>query len=185
MSDDQRVRCPASTGSGVHSERRPRQSTSSSDPQAISSRFWQMGAMLPIFSVLVDGRNTSYLSQVLQIGAMLPIWGGMSTEKHISDRLGSSIGSPCTKPIWDSSENSSQAKPFITNQSNPSPVRLQPCHKMHSISYLRQQMQRCIPFPIPGNRCRISSLYNYAVSPALDRTSSTINFFLWITVHFR
>src|SRR2546421_6964822 len=39
----------------------------------------------------------------------------VSTEKHISDRLGSSIGSPCTKPIWDSSENSSQAKPFITN----------------------------------------------------------------------
>ena len=95
------------------------------------------------------------------------------------------VDSPCTKPIWDSSENSSQAKPFITNQPYPSPVRLQPYHRVHSISYLRQQMRRCIPFPIPGNRCRISSLYNYAVSPVLDRTSSTINFFLWITLHFR
>ena len=119
----------------------------------------QMGAVLPIFLGL-------------QIGAMLPIWGGISTEKYISDRLGSSIGSPCSKPIWDSSENSSQAKPFITNQPYPSPVRLQPCHRVHSISYLRQQMQRCISFPIPGNRCRTSGLYNCAVSPALGRTSS-------------
>ena len=92
---------------------------------------------------------------------------------------------PCIKPIRDSSESSSQAEAFITNRPcSPSTPNVH-CHRIHSISYLRQQMQRCIPFPIPGNRCRISSLYNYAVSPVLDRTSSTINFFLWITVHFR
>jgi len=45
--------------------------------------------MLPIFLGFADRRDVSYLPQVLQIGAMLPIWGGMSTEKHISDWLGS------------------------------------------------------------------------------------------------
>ena len=79
---------------------------------------------------------------------------------------------PCTKPIRDSSESSSQAEAFITNRPcSPSTPNVH-CHRMHSISYLRQQMQRCISFPIPGNRCRISSLYNCGVSPALDRTSS-------------
>src|SRR5207237_4681518 len=80
--------------------------------------------------------------------------------------------SPCTKPIWDSSESSSQAEPFITNRPcSPSTPNVH-CHRVHSISYLRQQMQRCISFPIPGNRCRTSGLYNCAVSPALGRTSS-------------
>src|SRR6266496_3214077 len=79
---------------------------------------------------------------------------------------------PYTKPIRDSSESSSQAEAFITNQPcSPSTLNVH-CHRMHSISYLRQQMQRCISFPIPGNRCRTSSLYNCAVSLALDRTSS-------------
>src|SRR6266480_5357212 len=60
--------------------------------------------------------------------------------------------SPCTKPIWDSSESSSQAEPFITNRPcSPSTPNVH-CHRVHSISYLRQQMQRCISFPIPGNR---------------------------------
>ena len=84
--------------------------------------------------------------------------------------------SPCTKPIWDSSESSSQAEPFITNRPcSPSTPNVH-CHRVHSISYLRQQMQRCISFPIPGNRCRTSGLYNCAVSPALGRTSSTHSF---------
>src|SRR5438876_12431460 len=78
---------------------------------------------------------------------------------------------PCIKPIRDSSESSSQAEAFITNRPcSPSTPNVH-CHRMHSISYLRQQMQRCISFPIPGNRCRTSGLYNCAVSPALDRTS--------------
>ncbi len=84
--------------------------------------------------------------------------------------------SPCTKPILDSSESSSQAEPFITNRPcSPSTPNVH-CHRVHSISYLRQQMQRCISFPIPGNRCRTSGLYNCAVSPALGRTSSTHSF---------
>ena len=100
----------------------------------------------------------------------------LSTEKHISDRLGSSIDLPCIKPIRDSSESSSQAEAFITNRPcSPSTPNVH-CHRMHSISYLRQQMQRCISFPIPGNRCRTSGLYNCAVSPALGRTSSTHSF---------
>src|SRR6266480_7334309 len=80
--------------------------------------------------------------------------------------------SPCTKPIWDTSESSSQAESFITNRPcSPSTPNVH-CHRVHSIYYLRQQMQRCISFPILGNRCRTSGLYNCAVSPALDRTSS-------------
>src|SRR5947207_8524860 len=84
--------------------------------------------------------------------------------------------SPCTKPIWDSSESLSQAEPFITNRPcSPSTPNVH-CHRVHSISYLRQQMQRWISFPIPSNRCSTSGLYNCAVSPALDRTSSTHSF---------
>ena len=91
--------------------------------------------------------------------------------------------SPCIKPIWDSSESSSQAEPFITNQPcSPSTPNVH-CHRVHSISYLRQQMQRCISFPIPGNRCRTSGLYNCAVSPALGRTSSTHSFISFPDVH--
>src|SRR5213595_1526203 len=91
--------------------------------------------------------------------------------------------SPCTKPIWDSSESSSQAEPFITNRPcSPSTPNVH-CHRVHSISYFRQQMQRCISFPIPGNRCRTSGLYNCAVSPALGRTSSTHSFISFPDVH--
>ena len=68
--------------------------------------------------------------------------------------------SPCTKPIWDSSESSSQAEPFITNRPCSLSTPNVHCHRVHSISYLRQQIQRCISFPIPGNRCRTSGLYN-------------------------
>ena len=73
---------------------------------------------------------------------------------------------------WARCRNLSQAEAFITNRPcSPSTPNVH-CHRVHSISYLRQQMQRCISFPIPGNRCRTSGLYNCAVSPALGRTSS-------------
>src|SRR5438876_250227 len=147
--------------------------------------------MLPIFLGFADRRDASYLGgmstekhisdwlgsiasfSVLQIGAMLPIWGVCQRKNIFPTGLGAS---PCTKPIWDSFESSSQAEPFITNRPcSPSTPNVH-CHRVHSISYFRQQMQRCISFPIPGNRCRTSGLYNCAVSPALDRKSSTHSF---------
>src|SRR6266480_7098596 len=78
---------------------------------------------------------------------------GMLDEQHNCQRKNifpTGLGaSPCTKPIRDSSESSSQAEPFITNRPcSPSTPNVH-CHRVHSISYLRQQMQRCISFPIP------------------------------------
>src|SRR5438046_10692998 len=93
------------------------------------------------------------------------------------------VSSPCTKPIWDSSESSSQAEPFITNRPcSPSTPNVH-CHRVHSISYFRQQMQRCISFSIPFNRCRTSSLYYCAVYSPLDRTSSTHSLISFLYYH--
>ena len=126
--------------------------------------------MLPIFLGFADRRDASYL-------------GGYVNGRTYFRPLGSSSTLlPYTKPIRDSSESSSQAEAFITNQPcSPSTPNVH-CHRMHSISYLRQQMQRCISFSIPGNRCRTSSLYNCAVSPALDRTSSFQDHRLTLTI---
>src|SRR5438874_3782324 len=50
------------------------------------------------------------------------------------------------------------------NHSSP----IDPIHHQFAFNLATER----ISFPIPGNRCRTSSLYNCAVSPALDRRSS-------------
>src|SRR5437667_9883950 len=81
--------------------------------------------------------------------------------------------SPCTKPIWDSSESSSQAEPFITNRPcSPSTPNVH-CHRVHSIYYLSHLMQCSISFPITHIRCSTTRLYYSTVCPESTRTCST------------